>query len=446
MATNKFSPDYHFKYGPEANLSKLDYESGSIIFTEEGQQYVDIKDHRLRVSDVKNEYSEEELTATNLSFQPHGLPTIYIANDTHKVYFYNTRTKKIQPLTVILAEAATNDSAGNNIYNTYYPKTTAETNFTNVNEKITDLYTKVAAIPKYIVRVINGGESLPVKGEEGVVYFLQVEGNSDAVYETYIWINDGSYYIKTASTALDLDTFVTKTEFNDKLTQLNETIDENITTAVQANTDKINTNSGNIQTNADNIAANSVSIETLNSEVLNIKSDVSDLNSSRTALETRLSNIENNQSSTSGSTSNNTAAINSINNQIVSINSDLTNLKDDNTTIKSNINSLTETTNTNTSNISDLSKRVSTNETDIKSVTNTANTNKSNISSLDTKVSTNTSDITTLKSTATSLSDNKVNKSGDTMTGALTLKDGANEGGCDIKFNSVNQCVSFVFS
>lgn len=439
MATNKFSPDYHFKYGPEANLSKLDYESGSIIFTEEGQQYVDIKDHRLRVSDVKNEYSEEELTATNLSFQPHSLPTIYIANDTHKVYFYNTSTKKIQPLTVILAEAATNDSAGNNIYNTYYPKTTAETNFTNVNEKITDLYTKVAAIPKYIVRVINGGESLPVKGEEGVVYFLQVEGNSDAVYETYIWINDGSYYIKTASTALDLDTFVTKTEFNDKLTRLNETIDENITTAVQANTDKINTNSSNIQTNADNI-------ETLNSEVLNIKSDVSDLNSSRTALETRLSNIENNQSSTSGSTSNNTAAINSINNQIVSINSDLTNLKDDNTTIKSNINSLTETTNTNTSNISDLSKRVSTNETDIKSVTNTANTNKSNISSLDTKVSTNTSDITTLKSTATSLSDNKVNKSGDTMTGALTLKDGANEGGCDIKFNSVNQCVSFVFS
>lgn len=446
MATNKFSPDYHFKYGPEANLSKLGYESGSMIFTVEGQQYLDISNHRLRISDVKNEYSEKELTATNLSFQPHSLPTIYISNDTYKVFFYNASTKKIQPLTVILAEAATNDSAGNKISTTYYPKTTAESNFSTVNEKLTDLYTKVAALPKFIVRVINGGESLPVKGEDGVIYFLQVAGNSDTDYETYIWVSDGNYYIKTASNTADLENYVKKTEFNDKVTELTETINNNITTAVQANTDKINTNTGNIQANATNIATNASDINTLKSNVSTLQSNVSDLKSSRTTIESRLSSLENSQSSTSGETGNNTAAINSINNQIVSINSNIGTLKNDMTTAKSNITALTTEANTNKSNISDLTTRVTSAENNIKSVTNAASSNQSAINALTPKVTTNTSDIAALKSKTQSLEDTKVNRSGDTMTGALKIKNGSNDGSCSIFYDSETKSLSFIFS
>lgn len=440
MATNKFSPDYHFKYGPEENLSKLDYESGSIIFTVEGKQYIDINGSRLRVSDIKNEYTEEELTATSLSFQPHGLPTIYIANDTCDVYFYNTKSKRIQPLTVILAEAATNDSAGNNIANTYYKKVDADTINTSVNEKITDLYSRVAALPKWIIRVINGGESLPVKGDEGVVYFLQIGGNSDTVYETYIWIDDGNYYVKTGSTSADLDNYVSKKELSSSLDSNTKTITAAYTKADTALSERIDS----LSTSVDDLGVTVENVKgSINDEITpNIKantSNISSLSSDLSSVKSRLETLESGQGSQGGEITNVTAAINSINNNINTINENVKDLQEDTGNIKDDVS-------TNKSNISSLTSTV-------ESVSNQTNTNTNSIANLiddvsdvTSKMSTVSKDIDSTKTDIADLKSNKVDKSGDTMTGSLVMKEGSSTDGCSIQYNSETKCISFIFS
>ena len=57
-----FSPGFKFKYGSAANLDKLAYEKGSIIFCTNGQHFVDISDNRIRISDIHIDIPEYLLT------------------------------------------------------------------------------------------------------------------------------------------------------------------------------------------------------------------------------------------------------------------------------------------------------------------------------------------------------------------------------------------------
>lgn len=268
MPTTQFDPGFVFKYGSRESVNTLAYEGGAIIFCSNGEHFVDTLGTRHRISDIIADYtqkqlesvgrqdttpakpvnpsntdsgddsessegdseSDEPITPISPSTKFYGPPFIYIARDTKHMYLYNRTTKVMDRLTVILAEAATNDSDGNNIVNTYETKVESTSNFTEASQRLDELESSVAALPTFIVRVIDNG-ALPVTGEPGVLYFLPIRGTGeDTVYDTYIWaVGDaGKYYLKVGTSAVDLEAYTTLDKLSSSLAELKTQIDNEI--------------------------------------------------------------------------------------------------------------------------------------------------------------------------------------------------------------------------
>ena len=273
MPTTQFDPGFVFKYGSRESVNTLAYEGGAIIFCSNGEHFVDILGTRHRISDIIADYTQKQLesvgrqvttpaakpvdpsntdsgddsegseddsdgdskgdepeTPISPSTKFYGPPFIYIARDTKHMYLYNRTTKVMDRLTVILAEAATNDSDGNNIVNTYETKVESTSNFTEASQRLDELESSVAALPTFIVRVIDNGK-LPLTGEAGVLYFLPIRGTGeDTVYDTYIWaVGDaGNYYLKVGTSAVDLEAYTTLDKLSSSLAELKTQIDNEI--------------------------------------------------------------------------------------------------------------------------------------------------------------------------------------------------------------------------
>ena len=271
MPTTQFDPGFVFKYGSRESVNTLAYEGGAIIFCSNGEHFVDILGTRHRISDIIADYTQKQLESVGRqdttpakpakpvnpsntdsgddsessegdseSDEPiapispstkfYGPPFIYIARDTKHMYLYNRTTKVMDRLTVILAEAATNDSDGNNIVNTYEPTVESTSNFTEASQRLDELESSVAALPSFIVRVIDNG-ALPVTGEPGVLYFIPIRGTGkDTVYDTYIWaVGDaGKYYLKVGTSAVDLEAYTTLDKLSSSLAELKTQINNEI--------------------------------------------------------------------------------------------------------------------------------------------------------------------------------------------------------------------------
>lgn len=271
MPTTQFDPGFVFKYGSRESVNTLAYEGGAIIFCSNGEHFVDILGTRHRISDIIADYtqkqlesvgrqdttpakpakpvnlsntdsgddsegsegdseSDEPITPISPSTKFYGPPFIYIARDTKHMYLYNRTTKVMDRLTVILAEAATNDSDGNNIVNTYETKVESTSNFTEASQRLDELESSVAALPTFIVRVIDNGK-LPETGEAGVLYFIPIHGTGeDTVYDTYIWAvgDDDKYYLKVGTSAVDLEAYTTLDKLSSSLAELKTQIDNEI--------------------------------------------------------------------------------------------------------------------------------------------------------------------------------------------------------------------------
>lgn len=360
MPTTQFDPGFVFKYGSSESVNTLAYEGGSIIFCSNGEHYVDILGTRHRISDIIADYTQKQLesvgrqdttpvtpgdssnndsgddsegdepdTPISPSTKFYGPPLIYIARDTKHVYLYNSVTKVMDRLTVILAEAATNDSDGNNIVNTYETKVESVSNFTETSQRLDELESSIAAMPTFIVRVVEGG-NLPNKGESGVIYFLPVRGtDKDTIYDTYIWADNDGYYIKVGTSAVDLDAYTTldklssslaklKTEIENEIAELKKNLEatdaalDNRLTAAESNIKDLKDTDNAYGTRLTEVEAkastNASDITTLKKSLSDDESDIDDLQeltkTHSTDIATLKKDVSDNQTHSSGSIAN----------------------------------------------------------------------------------------------------------------------------------------------
>ena len=70
MATTTYDPNFTFKYGTEENLENLDYQTGSIIFCSNGQQFVDVAGTRHRITSIIADYTEQQIHSVDGKFIP----------------------------------------------------------------------------------------------------------------------------------------------------------------------------------------------------------------------------------------------------------------------------------------------------------------------------------------------------------------------------------------
>lgn len=226
----------------------------------------------------------------------------------------------------------------------------------------------------------------------------------------------------TGDVDLDSETFDITGSNGLSTTALNNTlvIDGSVLeTDIASNADDISDNASDIATNQTNIANNTSSITT---NASNIATNTSDINTNATQIATNVTNISNNASNiTTNATDISTNASEIANNQ--------TDIANNTSAIATNVTNIS----TNATNISNNSQEISLNATAISNntqgindnaadiTTNTTNisTNTSNIATNTTDIATNTSDISSLQTDVA----NKVSKSGDTMSGDLTIDD-----------------------
>jgi hypothetical protein len=194
--------------------------------------------------------------------------------------------------------------------------------------------------------------------------------------------------------------------------------------AISGNTSNITTNANNIATNTSNISTNTGNIQT---NTTDIASNTSDIATNTSGISTNVTNISTNTANISTNTSDISTNAGNIetNEEDISANSgdiatNQTNISTNTTDIGTNATNIA----TNSSGIATNVSGISTNATDISTNTTNISTNTSNISTNTTNITTNTGNIATnVTDIAQNASDiaNKVSKSGDTMTGALTV-------------------------
>lgn len=179
---------------------------------------------------------------------------------------------------------------------------------------------------------------------------------------------------------------------------------------VSNNASNITTNATDITTNASNIATNTSNISSNDTDIAtnasNISTNTSNISSNDTDIATNTSNIATN---TSGVATN-----------VTNISTNATNISSNDTDIATNASGIS----TNASGISTNVTNIATNTSDISTNAGNISTNTTNISSNDTDIATNASNISTNTSNiSTNTTDiaGKVSKSGDTMTGDLTI-------------------------
>ena len=384
-----------------------------------------------------------------MSFTPEPLPAIYIASDTHRVFFYSTNTQKMERLSVYAADAATTDSAGNNIIDTYCTKEAESTDYQDASDKIASLQQAISALPKFIIRICES--TLPATGEEGVLYFVPdtKEGSSTESYATYIWIKDESYYLNVGTSSAKLSDYATtsyvdnqisttKSDLNTAITNASNSQSSNLSTLsskVDSIDAKVNTNASNIATNTSNInsavnkiTTNTSSIADLNTALANDEANISALqkdvktvttqaNTNKediASLSTRLAAAESGITNISGGSSSGTS-LSSISSRLSADETNISNNKNNIDTLQKDYDTTKTQVATNVKNISSINSDLSTVKTNITAIQSNVSdnaskiqTNTTDINNLSSSVATNTSDISTIQ-TRLSSDESKLN-------------------------------------
>ena len=217
-------------------------------------------------------------------------------------------------------------------------------------------------------------------------------------------INDSN--ISTINTHLtSIDNQINNLSNNSTITTINShlTIIDNKLITNDTNISTINTNLTNIN---NKLTTNDTNLTNINNKLTTNDTNISNINNKLTTNDTNIFNI------------NNKLIINDTN--ISTINTDLTNIKTKLTTNDTNISSINiNLTNVNT-NLTNVNTKLTTNDTDILTI-------NTHLTTLDNQITSVTSNLAN-NQTIIDLTNNKISKSGDTMTDKLLF----NSGGIDV--------------
>ena len=240
--------------------------------------------------------------------------------------------------------------------------------------------------------------------------------------------------------------------------------------SISSNSTNISSNSANISTNSTSISTNSTNIVRLETEIaLNkifegvrnvgvfldfdnaISSNSASISSNSTNISSNSANISTNSTSISTNSTNISTNSASISTNSTNISSNSASISTNSTNISTNSTSIS----TNSTSISTNSTNISTNSTSISTNSTSISTNSTSISSNSTSISTNSTSISSNIQDITDLSDSRVRKTGDTITGDLTVGGTFKQtngttilndlSACDASFNDIS-AVNIYFS
>lgn len=211
----------------------------------------------------------------------------------------------------------------------------------------------------------------------------------------------------------------------------NDTDISALDTRVTTNESDITTNTSNISTNATNISSNSTSISANATNIATNAANISSNDTDIANLDTRVTTNEGNISTNTTNIASNDTDIAALDTRVTANEGDIATNQTNISTNASNISTNTANISTNATNIATNTANISSNDTDIATNASNISTNTSDIATNTTNIATNTSDISTntsnistntsnISSNTTAIAD-KVSKSGDTMTGDLTM-------------------------
>jgi hypothetical protein len=301
-----------------------------------------------------------------------------------------------------------------------------------------------------------------------------ISANDVFVYDK-LFVNNENVMGKISSNSTNISSNSSSISSNSASISSNKTIITSNSASISSNKTIITSNSANISTNKTIISSNSASIS---SNKTIITSNSASISSNKTSISTNSANI----SSNSASISSNSASISSNDTRIKRLNTvigyDLTtfslttrfediaeerasnsaSISSNKTIITSNSASITSNKTIITSNsasITSNSANISTNSASISSNKTIITSNSASISSNKTIISTNSTNISTNIQDITDLSDSRVRKTGDTITGDLTVEGTFKQtngttilndlSACDASFNDIS-AVNIYFS
>lgn len=305
---------FRYRYGLKNDIDNAPYIDGSFNFsTDSGEFSIDKGGQRIPMNNILVYNTIAEVEALENPTQK-----IYLALDTMTLYHYNTETLEWEYVGI------------NGLTDTFATREYAE----NVSSRLDTLTNVVNSINRFNIIVIPDGENLPEEGTSFTIYFIDAsftkeDGTKKNIYDEYMWLPDLSYYEQIGSSEVDMDLYYKKTEIDDKLSVINQTITDNAATEKndKENTDaaikEVNTTIGTIQSR----------IETIEDGIVNGNTASALMSDDIDSLNSRVSTLE---------TDNTTNK------------SNIASLQSDNTTNKSNISTLLEDNDTNKYNIDNL--------------------------------------------------------------------------------------------
>lgn len=270
--------DFKFRYGKKQALNNTSIQNGTFNFTIDTREFfVDIKNHRFKISDLVFDLEENIRFLTNPETKP------YIAIDTFKILWFD----RVSMNWVVIgsddvahsvrADYATHDDAGNNICQYYMPVKEAENNHNYLQTQLNDLFYVIGDIERFDIELVNDVSELPPTGIKGILYFVMEDEvafmdevtnktKTSKIYGEYLWIEQTvivqpdkdvpgystyekfGYYEKIGITTVDLTNYYTKGETDDIVQNLNTELSNKITELENTT----NTNMENLETNMDN--------------------------------------------------------------------------------------------------------------------------------------------------------------------------------------------------
>ena len=295
------------------------------------------------------------------------------------------------------------------------------TNATNIASNDTDIATNAANIATNVTNISTNQSNISTNATNIATNTTDIASNAADIASNDTDISNLQTSVSTnttdiASNAADISTNSTAISTNASGISTNAAAISTNATDIATNSSNITTNAANIATNTTNIATNTTDIAT---NVTDIATNANNIASNDTDIATNASNISSNATNIATNAANITSNDTDIATNAANIATNTSNISTNEADIIANGNDIaTNSSNisTNTSNISTNTSNISTNTSNISTNTSNISTNTSNITTNTNNISTNTTDIADLQTDV----GNKVSKSGDTMTGALT--------------------------
>jgi uncharacterized protein (DUF3084 family) len=345
-----------------------------------------------------------------------------------------TNTSNISTNTSNISNNAT--SISNNADDIDANETAIAGNTSNISSNATNIATNTSNITTNTGNVATNTANISTNTSDIATNTADIATNSAGISTNASGISSNASSISANTTAIQSNDTDIATNTTDIATNASDIAGN--TTDIATNTSGIATNVTNIATNAANITSNDTDITALDGRVTanegdittnasGIATNVSDISTNAGDISTNATNIANNdtdigtlQTAVATNTSNISTNAGNISTNASGISTNATNIASND----SDISTLQTDVAANTTNISTNATNIASNDTDIATNASNISTNATNIASNDTDIATNTSNISTNTSNIsanTSAIANKVSKSGDTMSGDLTI-------------------------